>query len=251
MRPEVPRTVTVVAVIPARYASSRFPGKALVALHGVPMIVRTARRAGGAAHIDRVVVATDDVRIERVVRDAGICTVRTEASVQSGTERVHAALRHLAVEPSLVVNVQGDEPLIDPRDLDALVVAARSVPGAIWTLARPLPANGALSDPHRVKVIEAPNGTAAAFTRGPPPGGTPLLHVGVYAYRPETLSRFCDLEPSTAERMERLEQLRALENGIPIRLTMCVSERPTIGVDVPEDVPRVLAVLRGEGDRGS
>ena len=243
--------MTVVAVIPARYASSRFPGKALVALDGVPMVVRTARRVARAKQIDRIAVATDDARIEAVVEAGGFTAVRTAEAIRSGTERVGAALEQLPDSPSLVVNVQGDEPLIDPRDLDALVVAARATPQSVSTLARPFPEDCALSDPHRVKVVVTPDGTAVAFTREPPHGVCPLLHVGVYAYRPETLSRLCRLEPSPGEQVEHLEQLRALENGISIRLTMCVSERPTIGVDVPEDVPRVLAALREEGDRGS
>lgn len=243
--------MTVVAVIPARYASSRFPGKALVALDGIPMVVRTARRVAGAQRIDRVLVATDDARIAAVVEEAGFRVVRTGGAPRSGTERVLAAVGKLSVRPSLVVNVQGDEPLVDPRDLDALVFAARAAPGSVLTLGRPFPPGSALSDPNRVKVVATPDGFAATFTRGRPSGECPLLHVGVYAYRPEVLSALCRLEPSPGEQVERLEQLRALENGIPIRLTMCVSERPTVGVDVPEDVPRVLAALRREGDRGS
>lgn len=251
--------MTVVAVIPARYDSSRFPGKALVALDGVPMVVRTARRAANAARVDRVVVATDHPAIERVAREAGFVAVRTDHTLRSGTDRVHAALSNLALrsvsagvgtEPSLVVNVQGDEPLIDPRDLDALIDAATGWPDSISTLGRPYPVDVALSDTHHVKAVVKPDGTVVTFTRGSPDGPRPLLHVGVYAYRPDILSRFCNLKPSPNEQAERLEQLRALDNGISIRLTMCVSERPTISVDVPEDVPRVLAALREEGERG-
>ncbi len=249
----------VFAVIPARYGAQRFPGKPLLDLAGLPMVVRVARAAAAASRITRTLVATDDPRIEAAARAHGVEVVMTPADCPSGSDRVQAALMALAgPAPALVVNVQGDEPLLDPRDLDALVEATlarrEAAPGRelIGTLARPLdPAR--FGEPSLVKVARALDGRALYFSRAPIPAGSaaPLLHVGIYAYAPEALRRFTALEPSPLERAERLEQLRALEHGIPIHVTLCVSERPSLGVDTPEDVAPVLAELRAreEGNR--
>lgn len=241
----------VVAVIPARFAATRFPGKPLADIAGLPMVVRVARQAAAARSIDQVLVATDDHRIAQVVERAGFTSVMTPSDCATGSDRIAWAIRERSGPgPALVVNVQGDEPLLDPRDLDALVKATLADPGSIGTLARPLPELGRFTDPNVVKVVRAASGRALYFSRAPIPYGVepntvqPLLHVGIYAYPPEVLSRFVALPPSPLERTERLEQLRALENGIPIQVTMCVSERPSVGVDTPEDVARVIEELR-------
>ena len=243
------------AVIPARYDSQRFPAKALADIDGVPMIVRVAQQAAKADAVDRVVVATDDDRIGRVVAEAGFEAVMTDKGCPSGTDRVAQAIQQFETAAGVVCNVQGDEPLIDPRDIDALVSAARAAPEAMHTLARPLPDPAMYRDPNAVKVVTTVDDRALYFSRAPIPfergGSTPSarLHVGLYAYSPAVLTRFTQLPPSTLETIERLEQLRALENGIPIHVTMCVSERPSIGVDVPEDLDAVLRTLRRTNDQ--
>ncbi len=236
-----------IAVIPARYASERFPGKPLVPIAGVPMIVRVARQAAASKQIDRVVVATDDRRIRDVVTQAGFEVVMTSANCASGSDRVAEVAR--SVPASLIVNVQGDEPLLDPADLDALVRSATAHPDAITTLARPISGPAAFANPNVVKLVRGLTGQALYFSRSPIPHAAPgtqppaLQHVGLYAYPPAVLARFTALPASPLEKLERLEQLRALENGIPIHVTMCVSVRPSIGVDVPEDLAEVLSEL--------
>jgi 3-deoxy-manno-octulosonate cytidylyltransferase (CMP-KDO synthetase) len=228
-----------VAFIPARHASSRFPGKPLVDLDGLPMIVRVARQVEQAKRIAKVVVATDDERIREVAANAGIAAVMTPSGCPSGTDRVAVAYRELGETYDFVLNVQGDEPLIDPRDIDQAALCLESHPGAIATLARE---SAHLASPHVVKVVSAPDGRALYFSRAPLAGA--LQHVGVYGFSPVLLDRFVSMEPSRLEKAERLEQLRALEAGIPIYVARCLSERPSIGVDTPEDVTLVLAELR-------
>lgn len=230
-----------VAVIPARYASRRFPGKPLALIDGVPMIVRVARQVAASDEVDRVVVASDDARILEVARADGHEAVSTSGDCASGSDRVAEAIRRLAPPPALVVNVQGDEPLLDPRDLDALLRDAPRYAEGVGTLARPLSDPDRLRGASTVKVVTDARGRALYFSRAPIPHGAASVtqHVGVYAYPPSVLERFTRLPPSRLEQVERLEQLRALENGISIHVTMCVSERPSIGVDVPEDVEAV------------
>ena len=237
-----------VAVIPARYDSTRFPGKPLADVLGVPMIVRVARQAASAARVDRVIVATDDARIAEVVEAHGFSVAMTPADCPSGSDRVAHAIRGLGGAPGLVVNVQGDEPLVDPRDIDRLVAAGLAHPEAICTLGRPADL-AEVASPHVVKAVVAPGGRALYFSRAPIPHGEGphVQHVGLYAYAPDVLARFTALTPTPLERRERLEQLRALENGIPIHLEMCVSDRPSVGVDVPADLDRVRAILTRQG----
>jgi 3-deoxy-manno-octulosonate cytidylyltransferase (CMP-KDO synthetase) len=228
-----------VAIIPARHASSRFPGKPLIDLDGLPMIVRVARRVEQAERIARVIVATDDERIRAVSRDAGIACVMTPPECPSGTDRVAYAHRELGETFDFVLNVQGDEPLIDPRDVDQVARCLESRPDGIATLARE---GQHLDSPHVVKVVAREDGRALYFSRAPLAGA--LQHVGIYGFSPALLQAFVSLEPSRLEQAERLEQLRALEAGIPIYVARCLSERPSIGVDTPADVSLVLEELR-------
>ena len=247
----IARRSDVVAVIPARYGSTRFPGKPLVDLDGVPMIVRVARQAAltGA----RVVVATDDARIEAAVRSAGFEAVQTPPDCASGTDRVAAAVTLLGLGGArLILNVQGDEPLIDPEDLLATVDECLGQGAPMGTLARPLePAR--FESPTAVKVVRAQGGRALYFSRAPIPWGCekPLLHVGIYVYTPECLLRLSRLPPSTLELTERLEQLRALEDGIPIHVALARSTAESIAIDVPEDVSCVVAALRDRASQPS
>ncbi len=237
----------VLAVIPARWGSTRFPGKPLALLAGTPMVVHAARRAASAATVDRVLVATDDERIAGAVRGAGFEAVLT-GECASGTDRVAAALAGVE-DWELAVNVQGDEPLLSGRNIDVLVAGMRSTPEiGIGTLCRPLPADRH-DDPNAVKVVRSASNRALYFSRSPIPhprdpqtaARVARLHLGIYAYRPAVLARFVGLPPSSLERAEGLEQLRALENGIEILVLDAPDD--SWGVDTPDDLRRAEAAL--------
>lgn len=201
------------------------------------MVVRVADRTRAAKRIDDVVVATDDLEIFDVAKRAGHKAMMTPSDCASGTDRVAFVARELDV--SLVINVQGDEPLIDPADLDALVEAMRSAGTPMGTLARALPS----PDAQVVRVVCALNGNALYFSRSPLKEG--LMHVGIYAYTRAALAKLASLPRTPLEIAESLEQLRALENGMAIHVARCVSASPTQAVDTPEDIEKVLAILRG------
>lgn len=238
----------VLGVIPARYASSRFPGKPLALLRGVPMVVRVARRAL-RAKLDEVLVATDDPRIAETAAHWGIPTELTSDAHPSGTDRLgEVAARHPA---AFYVNIQGDEPLIDPASIDDVVRGLRADPRAdLCTGRTPL---GDPADLHRsqvVKVVSDLAGYALYFSRSPIPfhrtGPAPEVHrhVGLYAYRRDALLRLVSLPPTPLERTESLEQLRALEHGLRIRVVDLAEAGH--GVDLPEDLLRVEALLGAE-----
>jgi len=238
----------VLAVIPARWSSTRFPGKPLAELCGQPMIVHVVRRAQTARTIDGVIVATDDERIADAVRVAGADVVMT-GECPSGTDRVAEALADHG-DWRLAVNVQGDEPLLAPENIDALVVGMDRHPDVpIGTLCRPLDCDS-VGDPNRVKVVCDNRGRALYFSRSviPYPRAEEKaealwrLHLGVYAYRPEGLRRFVGLQPSALESAECLEQLRALENGLQIVVIEAPQE--SWGVDTPEDLKWVEKLMR-------
>jgi 3-deoxy-manno-octulosonate cytidylyltransferase (CMP-KDO synthetase) len=240
----------VLVVIPARWGSSRFPGKALADLGGAPLVVRVAERAAAMREATRVVVATDDERIRVAVTAAGFACAMTGAH-PTGTDRVGEVARH---DPAgIVVNLQGDEPLLDPGDADRLVLALRDDPEAeIATLAHPFADEREWRDPHAVKVLLDARSRALYFSRAPLPGAFPgrpaagerlaWRHVGIYAYRRAALLRFLALERTPLEVAEGLEQLRALENGLAIRVV--ATERRAIGVDTPEDLERARELWR-------
>ncbi|HSL19831.1 MAG TPA: 3-deoxy-manno-octulosonate cytidylyltransferase [Methylomirabilota bacterium] len=239
----------VVAAIPARWGSTRFPGKALAPLAGEPMIAHVVRRALAAATVDHVLVATDDERVAAAAEAAGAEAVLT-GEHPSGTDRVAAALAGRS-GLELVVNVQGDEPLLSGANIDALVAGMRAEPEVgMATLCRPLPVQRA-DDPNAVKVVLDGRRRALYFSRSAIPyprdreaaQGLWRLHLGIYGFRPETLARFVALEPSPLERAEGLEQLRALENGISI--LVLDAPDPAFGVDTPEDLARAAELLRG------
>ena len=216
------------------------------------MIVRVIERVVGAKSVSKAFVATDDRRIAKAVEAAGFSVVMTRASHVSGTDRVAEAASLLAEQDrfDLVLNVQGDEPLVDPNDLDHLVYETWVSERPMGTLARSLSAEDR-ENPNVVKVARAQSGQALYFSRamiphGPPVPPHPLQHVGIYIYRPRTLLELAALEASPLEQCERLEQLRALEAGVPIHVALAKSQRPTIAIDTPEDVARVLERLRDE-----
>jgi 3-deoxy-manno-octulosonate cytidylyltransferase (CMP-KDO synthetase) len=234
-----------VIVIPARWASTRFPGKPLAPIAGVSLIRRVYERAAGSKGANAVVVATDDARIfEHVTSFRGRC-VQPEGDFATGTDRIAAALPLLETNDApfdVVVNVQGDEPLIDISSVDALIARLEQSPVGIATLACPIETDEEYAARDVVKVVIDSVGNALYFSRGMIGSReTALRHIGVYAYRRAAIERFVQLEPSTLERAESLEQLRALQNGMRIAVTR--TAKPHLGVDRPEDVARVEAEL--------
>lgn len=243
--------MSVWGVIPARYAAVRLPGKPLVPVAGMPLVLRVLENARRAATLDRVIVATDDARVASVVREAGGEAVLTDPAIPSGTDRIRAAVRILGAPaaeggaPDRIVNIQGDEPLLGPEAIDAAVSALAEA--EISTLAAPMSNEACIRNPNAVKVVLADDGTALYFSRAPipyPRDGAPpraLQHVGLYAFRRAALEKYASLPPSELERVESLEQLRWLAAGARIRVAILTEA--TIAVDTPEDVTRVEKVL--------
>jgi 3-deoxy-D-manno-octulosonate cytidylyltransferase len=224
----------VLVVIPARMGSERLPGKALVDLGGRPMILRVVDAVARAKRVDAVVVATDDQRILDVVVQAGAQAVRTRADHSSGTDRVAEVAS--TGSAALIINVQGDEPLVDPSSIDRLVAAFDDPSVEVATLAAPL--SGDPSTPSRVKVVLDLRGRALYFSRAPVPTGGPFLHhIGLYGFRPAALRLFAETPPGPLEQSERLEQLRFLENGIAIQVVLVEHAHPS--VDTPADLLEV------------
>lgn len=247
-----------IAMVPARAASTRLPGKALLDIAGLPMVVRTARQAA-ASGARRVVVATDDAHIADIVRAHDVEVVMTSPEHPTGTDRLAEACRLLALpDEAIVVNVQGDEPLIAPALVATVAQALMDdAEAAIATAAHPVADADELFDPNAVKVVCDARGRALYFSRAPlpwardalaggarvlAPGVPALRHIGLYAYRVHFLRRFPALPQGTLERVEALEQLRALEHGHAIRVHV-THDAPAGGVDTPEDLARVRAVL--------
>ncbi|RMH61807.1 MAG: 3-deoxy-manno-octulosonate cytidylyltransferase [Zetaproteobacteria bacterium] len=230
--------------IPARYASSRFPGKPLAMLAGRPMLAHVIERAR-AADIGPVFVATDDTRIAEVAAREGVQVCMTKDTHRSGSERLAEAAVGIAAD--VIVNVQGDEPLIDPEAIRQVVHPFRDDPYVpMATLAQPLRASE-LHDPNVVKVVCNAKGRAMYFSRAPipfPRDGSEveaLKHIGLYAYRREFLLIYAGLAPCALELSEQLEQLRVLYHGYDIAVT--VGEFASIGVDVPADLVRAQQAL--------
>lgn len=242
----------VVIAIPARIGSTRLPAKALAEICGEPMVVRVWRRCTRVRGVSGVLVATDDERICSVVRAAGGVAVLTAAHHASGTDRIAEAVRGERCD--LVVNVQGDEPFVEPEPLEALVaVFAAGMPPEAATLATPVRDAADLLNPAVVKVLVGLDGYAVYFSRHPVPwreGFQPagyLRHIGIYAYRPAFLQRFTALEPAFGERSERLEQLRILEHGHRIRVVLTPWE--SLAVDTPADLERARERAAREAGR--
>ena len=228
-------------VIPARYASSRFPGKPLAILAGKPMICHVCEKAS-ASKADYVLVATDDERIAKVVTEYGYTAVMTRSDHQSGTDRIAEAVKLAAPDVDVVINVQGDEPLIPTSAIDDLLtLMTENSSYEMATIA--VPGNRDTMTENNVKVVFDSDGKALYFSRSMIPfarkGGVPdqvYLHWGIYAYRKSVLERFVELPSGRLEKSEMLEQLRALENGISIYVL--VKELESIGVDTPEDLAK-------------
>jgi 3-deoxy-manno-octulosonate cytidylyltransferase (CMP-KDO synthetase) len=239
----------VVVVIPARYGSSRLPGKPLVSLAGQPMIQRVYERAQSAQRADRVIVATDDERIVKAVQGFGGEARMTRPDHRTGTERVAEVAAHETGD--IFINVQGDEPLLDPVAVDTAVEALLEEPQtAIATVATPIKIPGDIMDPNVCKVVLDFDENALYFSRAPIPWvrdnvgkvqARHLKHLGLYVFRREALLEYPTLPQGELERIEQLEQLRWLENGWKIRVAEV--EHDAVSVDVPEDIARVEKLL--------
>jgi 3-deoxy-manno-octulosonate cytidylyltransferase (CMP-KDO synthetase) len=239
----------VVVVIPARYASTRLPGKPLVSLAGKPMVRRVYERAKQAQTVHQVVVATDDQRIIDAVRAFGGEARMTRSDHRTGTERIAEVAAH--EEGDVFVNVQGDEPLVDPSAIDAAVAALLEDPPAqIATVATPIRHAGDIMDPNVVKTVLDFDGNGLYFSRAPIPWIRDThqkihvkywKHLGLYVFQRDALLEYPTLPQGELERIEQLEQLRWLENGWKIRVAEV--QHDAVSVDVPEDVARVEKLL--------
>ncbi|MBK9114724.1 MAG: 3-deoxy-manno-octulosonate cytidylyltransferase [Betaproteobacteria bacterium] len=254
--------MSFIVLIPARYASTRLPGKPLADIAGKPMVVRVAEhaQASGAA---RVVVATDDARVEAAVAAHGIAVCMTRADHPTGTDRLAEAAAALALpDDAIVVNVQGDEPLLDPVLMRRMAeVLGQRPDAAIATACHPIADAAEAFNPNVVKVVLDANGYAMYFsratipwardafaaTRDALPAGLPLYrHYGLYAYRVSFLRAYPRLAPAPVERFEALEQLRALWHGYRIAVEV-THGTPAPGIDTPEDLERVRALFAARG----
>ena len=260
--------MSTIAVIPARYASTRFPGKLLADLCGKPLILHTVDRAREARRVDEVIVATDDVRIAEAVEGHGARAVMTSADCASGTDRIAEAAA-ASPDADIIVNVQGDEPLMSPEVIDRTVEALEADPDcAVSTAMIRILSEAVYRDPHVVKAVATSDGRALYFSRSPVPsnahwrdkdrvlatlgGGRTFFwgfkHFGLYVYRRDALLRFVETSPSPLEVAENLEQLRFLENGMRIRIIE--TDHDSIGVDTPEDLEAARREMQERGMGG-
>lgn len=235
---------STIAIIPARYDSTRLPGKPILEIAGKTLIEHVYRRVEQARTVSRILVATDDSRIARAVEAFGGHAVMTRSDHQSGTDRLAEAAAGLP-DDTIIINVQGDEPLIEPDVIDRAVTAAQSGDADIVTLMTKLDDRASIEDPNRVKVVCGRNGFALYFSRAPiPSSGTTFLHLGLYVYRARFLRQFTQLQRTPLEIAERLEQLRALEWGFRIRVVEVESE--SWGIDTPADLERFKSISQKE-----
>jgi 3-deoxy-manno-octulosonate cytidylyltransferase (CMP-KDO synthetase) len=261
--------MSAVIVIPARYGSSRYPGKPLIKIAGVSLLERVWRIARAVKPKVEVLIATDDKRIEEHAQQFGAQVVMTDPDCRNGSERTHQALIRSGLSPSIVVNLQGDTPLTPPHVLGNLIAAMEArpeiligTPGVRLTLAEHDAAMGRIGkNVGGTYAAAALNGQALYFSRFPLPYVRPdvrdtirapfpfFKHLGIYAFRPQVLAQYITLSPTPLEELEQLEQLRALEHGIPIYLVeVDLKGRQIASVDTPEDAAEVERILKAEGD---
>ena len=237
----------VLCVIPARYASTRLPGKPLKDIAGKPMVVRVYERASQAGLVNETLVATDDERIKTAVEASGGKAMLTRADHATGTDRL-AEVAEAYPDVDLIVNVQGDEPLIDPGLIDDLAGLFEGEPElAMATVKTEIEDEAEQKNPNNVKVVCDKAGYALYFSRSlmpyPRKGGCPVYkHIGIYAYRRDFLLHYAKMEPTPLEQAESLEQLRALENGY--RIKVVETKAKFVGVDTVEDLERVNEIYR-------
>jgi 3-deoxy-manno-octulosonate cytidylyltransferase (CMP-KDO synthetase) len=254
--------LAIVAIIPARFGSTRLPGKPLSQISGKPMVQHVWERARQARTVDLVLVATDDERVAEAVRAFGGEVAMTSRAHATGTDRLAEAVA--ATDAEIVVNVQGDEPMLDPAFIDGAVAPLQGEPGLpMSTVSLPLTDVEEMLSSAIVKVVADARGDALYFSRSPIPfvrdtvdlraaatqavaRGLARKHMGLYAYRREALLRFAALPPSPLELAESLEQLRALHHGMKIRV-VAMEGRSGVAVDTPQDLERVRAMMAGGG----
>ncbi|MDA0294638.1 MAG: 3-deoxy-manno-octulosonate cytidylyltransferase [Planctomycetota bacterium] len=239
-------------MIPTRLGSTRFPGKALADETGRPLILHVVDRARAASSVERVIVTAPDPEIIRIVEEAGVEAIETSFDHPNGTSRLAEVADRLASElptDAIIVNVQGDEPELDPAAIDAVILALNNDSEAdMSTIATPFGPDGDPADPNQVKVVIGLNGQAIYFSRSLIPfdrdavGATPLRHVGLYAYRRDFLQRFASWPESPLEQAERLEQLRVLEHGG--RIAVAIHASDCGGIDTPEQYAAFVARWR-------
>jgi 3-deoxy-manno-octulosonate cytidylyltransferase (CMP-KDO synthetase) len=234
-------------VIPARYQSSRFPGKPLALIMGKTMIQRVYERAKKAPYISKLVIATDDERIFKAARDFGAEVLMTSSDHGSGTERVAEVVRQY--DFPIVINVQGDEPLLHGESIEALVKVLQKKSVNMATFMTKVTDPSVIGDRNRVKVVVDKQGYALYFSRSPLPYQAAdyfYQHIGIYGYQKDFLLKFCQWPPARLEKTENLEQLRVLENGFRIKMI----EIPflTLSVDIPQDIIKVEEFLAKEKD---
>ena len=235
-------------VLPARYGSTRFPGKPLADILGKPMFWHVYTRAKQCPVLKQVVLATDDKRIFTAAQDLNVPVVMTKDDHPSGTDRILEAAQILNIpDDAIVANIQGDEPMLEPAMLTELVQPFISTEVRVSTLARRIDPEEA-DNPDLVKVVFSKNGRALYFSRSKIPyprdgeKGEHYGHIGLYAFRMDVLKKFVSLGASGLEKTEKLEQLRLLENGIPVHVGITCNK--SIGVDRPEDIEQVIRILK-------
>lgn len=245
------QSLRAVGVIPARAASTRFPMKVMAPLLGKPLVQYIFEEAKKAHKLQEVLIAVDHPEVESLAKSFGATTQMTDASLASGSDRVARVAASL--EADLVVNLQADEPLLPAKAIDSLIELFERDPKlSMATLAVPMQDEALLQDPNTVKCVISKNHRALYFSRKPLASsvdGQFLKHIGIYAYRKEALLILAGLPPSALEKAEKLEQLRALENGFEIGVAL-ISE-DTIAVDIPSDIERVERVLKGRSGSGN
>lgn len=258
-----PVPMHITTIIPARYASKRFPGKPLVPIAGIPMLERVWRIAGAAKGVDAVLVATDDERIQEAARAFGATVVMTSPDCRDGTERVAQAVQHLSTPPDAVINLQGDAVLTPPWVISALADALRQGAGIVTPAVRCSPAQ--LAELQQAKQAAPASGTLVVcdrqmdalyfsktiipFVRPDSPPPPVWRHIGLYGYTVAALREWVQLEPGPLEQAEQLEQLRILENGGKIRVVpVDYRGRTHWSVDSPADVPLAEAIIAREGE---
>jgi len=244
--------VSVLAVIPARYASVRFPGKIIAPLNGKPLVYHTYERACRASLVSNVLVATDDLRVVEALHPYNVPVVMTRPDHPCGTDRIAEVATGSSAD--IVVNVQGDEPLIEPETVDAAIRPLLEQPDVCMATARRRISDPSMiTDPNVVKVVCDERGRALYFSRSPIPyirdaaereamlPGCYWQHIGLYVYRRLFLLQYARMAQTPLEKLEKLEQLRALENGVPI--VVVETRYESIGVDMPDDLVRVQGIL--------
>lgn len=252
----------IVAIIPARYGSTRLPAKPLVDLCGKPMIQHVVEQARKASLLTNIIVATDDERIASVVRNFGGEVTMTPSDIRSGSDRIAYVAKDLS-DADIIVNVQGDEPLIAPQMIDETVSPMISDPGILAaTLIKKITTGEEVTNPNVVKVVRDTEGNGIYFSRSPIPHlrdrpdiGTwhthhvYYKHFGLYAFRRDFLMKFASWEESSLEKAEKLEQLRIIEHGY--KITTTITTYDSIPIDTTEDAERVRAILRSQQPAGA